>query len=139
MKKILLILIIASACKLLNAQKYPFQDPKLPEKERIDNLISLMNLDEKLSCLSTRLSVPRLGVKGTRTIEGLHGAAYSDPANWAVKGPKASPTTTFPQSIGLAETWSPELLEEVAAQEATEVRYLAQNSKSCKTGICCQP
>lgn len=135
MKKILLILIISTACHLLNAQKFPFQDPRLPEKERIDNLISLMNTDEKLSCLSTRLSIPRLGVKGTRTIEGLHGAAYSGPANWAVKGPKASPTTTFPQSIGLAETWSPELLKEVADYEATEVRFLAQNPKFGIAGL----
>ena len=72
------------------------------------NLISLMTTDEKINCLSTRISVPRLGIKGTRTVEGLHGLAYSGPANWAVKGAKASPTTTFPQAIGLAEMWDPE-------------------------------
>ena len=135
MKKSLLILVILALCKLLNAQKYPFQDTHLTEKERIDNLISLMNIDEKLNCLSARLSVPRLGITGTRTVEGLHGLAYSGPANWAVKGAKASPTTTFPQSIGLAETWSPEILKEVADQEATEARYLAQNRKYGTAGL----
>ncbi len=70
-----------------------------------------MTLDEKITCLSTRIAVPRLGVKGTRTIEGLHGLAYSGPANWAVKGPKASPTTTFPQAYGLAQTWDTELMQ----------------------------
>ncbi len=135
MKKSLLILVILALCKLLNAQKYPFQDTHLTEKERIDNLISLMNIDEKLNCLSARLAVPRLGITGTRTVEGLHGLAYSGPANWAVKGAKASTTTTFPQSIGLAETWSPEILKEVADQEATEARYLAQNRKYGTAGL----
>ncbi len=120
---------------LSSAQNYPFLDKTLPEDQRIRNLISLMTTDEKISCLSTRISVPRLGIKGTHTIEGLHGLAYSGPANWAVKGPKASPTTTFPQSIGLAESWDPGLLRKVADQEATECRYLAQNARFGTAGL----
>jgi beta-glucosidase len=136
MKKITLLLTLAFLTgSLVIVQKYPFQDTHLSEKARIDNLISLMNLDEKLGCLSTRLSVPRLGIKGTRTIEGLHGLAYSGPANWGVKGAKASPTTTFPQSIGLAETWDIELLKRVADWEATEARFLAQNKKFGTSGL----
>jgi beta-glucosidase len=136
MKKILTLLIVIffTGC-VSSAQDYPFRDTRLSEKERIDNLISMMNLDEKLNCLSTRLSVPRLGVKGTRTIEGLHGLAYSGPANWAVRGAKASPTTTFPQSIGLAESWDPELLRRVAGWEAEEARYLTQNQKFGISGL----
>jgi beta-glucosidase len=95
----------------------------------------LMTLDEKINCLSPRLSVPRLGIKGTHTVEGLHGLAYSGPANWAVKGAKASPTTTFPQAIGLAEMWDPDLLKQVAEWEATEARYLAQNKKFGIAGL----
>ncbi len=117
------------------AQSYPFQDVNRSEDERIRNLISLMTTEEKISCLSTRIAVPRLGVKGTHTIEGLHGLAYSGPANWAVKGPKASPTTTFPQSIGLAQSWDPDLLQQIADWEATEARYLAQNSKFGTAGL----
>ncbi|MCX6334590.1 MAG: glycoside hydrolase family 3 C-terminal domain-containing protein [Bacteroidia bacterium] len=136
MKKILPVLLVISFCSCVSsAQDYPFSDTLLSEKERIGNLISLMNLDEKLSCLSTRLSVPRLGIKGTRTIEGLHGLAYSGPANWAVRGAKASPTTTFPQSIGLAESWDADLLKRVATWEAEEARYLAQNQKFGTAGL----
>jgi beta-glucosidase len=94
-----------------------------------------MTLDEKINCLSTRISVPRLGIKGTRTVEGLHGLAYSGPANWAVKGAKASPTTTFPQAIGLAEMWDPEMIQQVAGWEATESRYLAQNKNFGISGL----
>jgi beta-glucosidase len=126
MKKASIFLFILLICRLINAQQYPFQNINLSEKERIENLISLMTLDEKIGCLSTRISVPGLGVTGTHTIEGLHGLAYSGPANWAVRGAKASPTTTFPQAIGLAQMWDPELLQKVAEWEATECRYLAQ-------------
>jgi beta-glucosidase len=117
------------------AQTYPFQDKGLPEDQRIRNLISLMTTDEKINCLFPMISVPRLGIRGTHSIEGLHGLAYSGPANWAVRGPKASPTTSFPQSIGLAETWDPDLLKKVADWEATECRYLAQNQKFGTGGL----
>jgi beta-glucosidase len=135
MKKILLVLSFVSCHFFASAQNYPFQDVSLSEDTRIKNLISLMTLDEKISCLSTRISVPRLGVKGTHTIEGLHGLAYSGPANWAVKGPKASPTTIFPQAIGLAQMWDTELLKKVADWQATEARFLAQNKKFGTGGL----
>jgi beta-glucosidase len=135
MKTTIFITLFVLLQQVLIAQTYPFQNTKLSEKERIDNLISLMTLDEKVSCLSTRIAVPRLGVKGTRTVEGLHGLAYSGPANWAVKGAKASPTTTFPQSIGLAQMWDPELLKKIADWEATEARYLAQNQRFGTAGL----
>jgi beta-glucosidase len=141
MKKITRAGFLLLTCLLLThprcmAQEYPFQDPSLPDEERLDNLISLMTLEEKITHLSPRLpGIPRLGVKGTRTVEGLHGLALSGPANWAVKGKGAAPTTTFPQSIGLAQTWDPDLLEELAAWEAYETRYLAQNENYRSAGL----
>jgi beta-glucosidase len=52
-----------------------------------------------------------------------------------VKGAKASPTTTFPQAIGLAEMWDPEMIQKVAGWEATESRYLAQNKNFGISGL----
>ncbi len=135
MKKINLTSVLILFSGLCIAQPYPFQNVKLKEDERILNLISLMNREEKINCLSPWISIPRLGVKGTRTVEGLHGLAYSGPANWAVKGPKASPTTVFPQAIGLASTWDPELIKQVADWEATEARFLAQNPRFGVSGL----
>jgi len=135
MRKVILIFSLIFVHFCTNAQTYPFQNPGLTEDERIRNLISLLTLDEKINCLSPRLSVPRLGIKGTRTVEGLHGLAYSGPANWAVKGTKASPTTTFPQAIGLAEMWDPDMIQQVADWEATESRYLAQNKNFGISGL----
>ena len=140
MKSILFTFTLAFSLHLFffscGAQDYPFQDPSLADDARLDNLISLMNLEEKIAHLSPRLrGIPRLGVKGTRTVEGLHGLALSGPANWAVKGKGAAPTTTFPQSIGLAQTWDPDLLREIASWEAYETRYLTQNEKYKSAGL----
>jgi beta-glucosidase len=135
MKKFSSILLLIIVNQFAFSQTYPFQNTKLKEDERIRNLISLLTRDEKVNCLSPWISVPRLGIKGTMVVEGLHGLAYSGPANWAVRGPKASVTTTFPQAIGLAEMWDPEMIRKVADWEATECRYLAQNSKFGISGL----
>jgi beta-glucosidase len=135
MKKIIVLFLTFIICFNLNAQQYPFQDTKLSDEERLDNLVSLMTIEEKIQCFSTRPSIPRLGIKGTNTIEGLHGLALSGPANWAVKGAGESATTTFPQSIGLAQTWDPELLQQVASAEADEARYLSQSPKYGRGGL----
>lgn len=135
MRTVLIFLVLCLLSGRAFTQTYPFQNPKLDDEKRLDNLISLLTLDEKINCLSTRPSVPRLGITGTRIVEGLHGLALSGPANWAVKGKGASATTTFPQAIGLAQMWDPELLMQVAAQEAYETRYLTQNKKYASAGL----
>jgi beta-glucosidase len=135
-KVVLLAAVLAMAHQAVSVQTYPFQNTKLTDDERLDNLISFMTLEEKLALLSPFLSgIPRLGLKGTRTVEGLHGLALSGPANWAVKGKGEAPTTTFPQAIGLAEMWDPQLHEQIAAWEAYETRYLAQNPDYASAGL----
>lgn len=131
----MLFLALALAAATLSAQPYPFHNTSLEDDERLDNLISLMTLDEQINCLSTRLSVPRLGINGTRIVEGLHGLALSGPANWAVRGKGSSVTTTFPQAYGLAQMWDPELLRQVAALEAEETRWLTQSPRYASAGL----
>ena len=38
--------------------QYPFQNPNLPTEQRIDNLLSLMTLQEKIDALGTDPDVP---------------------------------------------------------------------------------
>jgi beta-glucosidase len=128
-------LILSLICFGATAQPYPFNDTLLDDEKRIDNLISLMTLEEKINCLSTRPSVPRLGIKGYRLMEGLHGLAMSGPANWAVRGRGSSVTTTFPQAYGLAQMWDPELLCKIASLEAEEARWLTQNPDYGTAGL----
>jgi beta-glucosidase len=132
--KYCLSLIFLFATHFVFAQyKYPFQNPDMPVEDRISNLLSLMTLDEKVNCLGTNPTIDRLGVKGTGHVEGLHGLAMGLPGGWGRKTPV--PTTTFPQSIGMAETWDPELLQQAAAIEAFETRYMAQSEKYHKGGL----
>ena len=107
--------------------QYPFQDPSLPIEARIDNILSLMSAEEKISALSTTPDVPRLGIRGSGHIEGLHGVAYGGPGGWEGRGLKPLPTTQFPQSVGLGETWDPDLLQKAAAIEGYEARYIFQS------------
>jgi beta-glucosidase len=132
--KLILCLCMLFFSRLTSAQyKYPFQNPALPAEDRITNLLSLMTLEEKVNCLGTNPTIVRLGVKGTGHVEGLHGLAMGLPGSWGRKTPV--PTTTFPQSIGMAETWDPALLQQAAAIEAFETRYIFQSEKYHKGGL----
>ncbi|HEX8710228.1 MAG TPA: hypothetical protein VF730_00055, partial [Terracidiphilus sp.] len=54
-------------------KNYPFDNPKLSDQQRIDNLLSLMTIDEKIDSLGTITGVPRLGVPNIGSSEGIHG------------------------------------------------------------------
>ena len=99
-----------------------FADPALPTERRIDDLLAALTLDEKIECLSPKPELPRLGLRLTAQVEGLHGLALGDGAGWGRNQPV--PTTTFPQSVGLGDTWDPELLRQVAEVEGTEARWV---------------
>ena len=66
MKKLLttLVCLVALSGIPLSAQSvpYPFYDPKLPVEKRIDNLLSVMKIAEKVDCLGTNTGVPRFGI-----------------------------------------------------------------------------
>jgi beta-glucosidase len=113
--------------------QYPFQNPSLSPDERIDNLLSLMTIEEKIACLGTNPSVPRLGVKGSGHVEGIHGLAQGGPGKWG--HPNVVPTTTFPQGIGLGETWDTDLIRRAAEVEGYEARYVFQSPKYNQGGI----
>ncbi|WP_353064396.1 glycoside hydrolase family 3 C-terminal domain-containing protein [Tunturibacter psychrotolerans] len=118
------LLAIVSIPQLLQAQqRYRFQDTHLPAEERITDLIGHMTLEEKVQALSTNPTIPRLGVVGTQHVEGLHGLALGGPGGWEGKNLPVIPTTQFPQSRGLGQTWDPELIQKAAAAEAYETRY----------------
>jgi beta-glucosidase len=127
MKKYCVLAVFLTVCSspLQAEYQYPFQDPDMPTEQRIDNIISLMTLEEKITCLGTNPSVPRLGIKGSGHVEGLHGLARGGPSNWGRRNPVT--TTIFPQAIGLGETWDKQLLQQIAAAEGYEARYIFQN------------
>ncbi|MES2201583.1 MAG: glycoside hydrolase family 3 C-terminal domain-containing protein [candidate division FCPU426 bacterium] len=115
------------------AFSHPFQDPDLGIEERLSNLLSLMTLEEKIRCLGTVPSVPRLGVVGTGHVEGLHGLAMGEPGGWAQGYPV--PTTQFCQAIGMAETWDTALIQRAGRAEGLETRHLWESPKYKRGGL----
>jgi beta-glucosidase len=117
--------LLLAGATLLHAQNpYPFQDPKLPLEQRVDNILSLMTLDEKLACLATSTAVPRLHIPDAGGSEGLHGLVRKGDF-----GQKAVTTTQFPEVIGMASTWDPALIRRAGAVQGYEARYIYQSEK----------
>ena len=123
---IFLAAVIAALPVAAQTNQYPFQNPGLPIEERVNNIVSLMTLQEKIAFLSSRPGVPRLGIRAMGHVEGLHGLARGGPSTWGRRNPV--PTTIFPQAIGMAETWDPDVMHQVGAVEGYEVRYIAQST-----------
>ena len=107
----------------------PFRDPKLPLEERVNNLVSLMTLDEKIAFLGQMTpAIERLGIKSfTNFTEGLHGLG------WAGGGSITS--TQFPQDIGMASTWDPELLRQMGAAVGYETRIYNVKTDGKRVGL----
>lgn len=113
--------------------QYLFQNPDLPIEERVNNIVSLMTLEEKIAFLSSRPGVERLGIKPMGQVEGLHGLAQGKPGGWGRTNPVT--TTTFPQSYGMGETWDPEIVQRAGAVEGYEARYVYQSPKYRRGGL----
>jgi beta-glucosidase len=104
---------------------YPFNDPSLSMEKRIDNLLSLMTIDEKINCLSTNTGVPRLGVMSYGSSEGIHGVVQRE-----ARGKRLPITTTqFPQPPGMGESWDPDLVRQAGGVEGYEARFITQTEK----------
>ncbi|HEX8291840.1 MAG TPA: glycoside hydrolase family 3 C-terminal domain-containing protein [Pyrinomonadaceae bacterium] len=90
----------------------PYMDTGLPLDRRVDDLVSRMTLEEKISQMMNKAAaVERLGVaEHDWWNEALHGVA------------RAGIATVFPQAVGLAATWNPELIREVGDAVSTEAR-----------------
>ena len=113
-----------------------FQDTTLTDEQRVEHLLSILTLDEKINLLSTDLGVPRFNIPRCGHYEGLHGLTLGGPAMWGGRQrtedgkvvPTDCPTTIFPQSYGLGSTWDTDLVQKVAEQAAEEARYYMQTT-----------
>ena len=122
------ILLCAAGSVLMRAQAdYPFRDPKLPDDQRIADLLGRLTLAEKVTLMSNAPKFERLKLSFSGQVEGLHGLALGGPGGWGPRGRQPLPTTTFPQEKGLGNTWDPELMEKIGALEGQEARYYYQN------------
>ena len=123
-----LLCLLLSSLVPASAQhpSYPFNDPNLPSEKRIDNLLSLMTVEEKIACLGTNTGVPRLGVTSFGSSEGIHGVVQREPGK---QHREPITTTQFPQPPGMGESWDPELVRKAAGVQGYEARFITQTAK----------
>ncbi|HEX5234168.1 MAG TPA: glycoside hydrolase family 3 C-terminal domain-containing protein [Silvibacterium sp.] len=118
--------VISGGLSFAQQFKYPFQDPTMPAEKRIDNILSLMTIDEKIDCLGVPTDVPRLGIPSYGGSEGIHGVVQRGNAN---RHMLRITTTQFPQPPGMGETWDPAMVRQAAGVEGYEARFITQTKK----------
>ncbi|MFI3322099.1 MAG: glycoside hydrolase family 3 C-terminal domain-containing protein [Rikenellaceae bacterium] len=93
-------------------ENYKFRDHTLDIEVRLDDLVSRLTLDEKISLLSeTAPAITRIGVEGyNHGNDALSGV--NRPGNF----------TVFPRPIGMAATFNPEAIEQMASYIGDEAR-----------------
>ncbi len=108
----LLASILAASSACAQSGKPAYLDPSLPTQSRVDDLVSRMTLEEKVTQMTnTSAAIPRLNVPAYDWWnEGLHGVARSGYA------------TMFPQAIGMAATWNAPLFGQISTAISTEAR-----------------
>jgi len=89
-----------------------FRDPSFPLEQRVNDLVARLTLEEKVLQMQNQApAISRLGIPAYNWWnECLHGVGRNGIAS------------VFPQAIGMAATWDPELIEREAQVISTEAR-----------------
>lgn len=114
-------LICMSFTSLAFAQDYPFHNTKLSIDDRVSDLVSRLTLEEKvLQMLNDAPAIDRLGIPSYNWWnECLHGIGRTE-----------YKVTVFPQAIGMAASWNPLLLKDVATAISDEGRAIYNDASS---------
>ncbi|MGO4770478.1 glycoside hydrolase family 3 C-terminal domain-containing protein [Flavobacterium sp. W22_SRS_FK3] len=93
-------------------EKFTYKNPNLTTEQRVDDLVSRMSINEKISQLmDSSPAIERLGIPEYNWWnESLHGVA------------RAGYATVFPQSISIASSWDRQLIFDVANAISDEAR-----------------
>ena len=91
--------------------KYVWQDPDKPRKERVENLLSMLKPEEKVGLMMNKsASIDRLGIPSYNWwSEACHGVRQGD-------------YTVYPQPIGMAAAFNEQLVYDVFSQVSDEAR-----------------
>ncbi len=93
----------------------PYLDANQPVETRVDDLLSRLTLEEKISLIHadskfTTAAIPRLGIPRRWLDDGPHGVREDiGPDTWQPAGHTDDFSTAMPAGICLAATWDPDL------------------------------
>lgn len=105
-------LILMTSIPLFAQEKMLFRDENVPIGDRVNDLLSRLTIEEKIGLLiATSPEIPRLGISHYyHGNEALHGVV------------RPGRFTVFPQAIGLAAMWNPDLQYKIATAISDEAR-----------------
>jgi beta-glucosidase len=111
---------IVSTTKAQTSYQYKFQNPSLSFEERVNDLVSRLTLEEKVSqMLNAAPAIQRLGIPAYDWWnEVLHGVART-PYH----------VTVYPQAIAMAATWDTNSLKQMADYSAMEGRAIYNKAR----------
>ncbi|MCR5157677.1 MAG: glycoside hydrolase family 3 C-terminal domain-containing protein [Prevotella sp.] len=116
MTKKMFLAVIAVAMSVSGAQaqttyQYKWQNPDVPRKERVENLLGMLTPEEKVGLMMNKsISIDRLGIPSYNWwSEACHGVRQGD-------------YTVYPQPIGMAAAFSAQLVYDVFSQVSDEAR-----------------
>ncbi len=127
-KKTLLLLTLAASLLLAGCQQtkyeYPYQNPKLKLEKRVDNLLSLLTLEEKVGLMQNgSISIDRLDIPAYNWWnEACHGICYDD-------------VTVFPQVIALGATFNAPQQYEIYTAVSDEARAVWNTTDHHQLGV----
>ena len=102
---------------------FPFQNPDLNEKERVNDLLSRLTIEEKIGFLSTHNQpVERLGIGEWFVCHEV--------ARGIVNRDADKPTTVFPQPMGMAASFDPQMMYEIGKAAGIEARAYYNERKN---------
>lgn len=104
----------------------------LSTEQRIDSLINLMTLEEKVTMIHANSSftsgaVPRLGIPEWTMSDGPHGVRKEHGRGWVGSESPEYFATYLPVGVSLASTWNPELGYTFGKVLGEEAKYRGKN------------
>lgn len=113
-----IIVLVFVVMGIFDATAQTWKDPSQPVDARVEDLLSKMTLEEKISqCGSKIPAIERLGIPAYEWYgEALHGVI-----GWNC--------TQFPQNIAMGCSWNPDLMFDVATAISNEARALKNIGK----------
>ena len=120
-KYLLFLVCICLSNSLFSQSEYRFLQTDLPIEKRVDDLVNRLTLEEKVAqMLNDAPAIDRLGIPAYNWWnECLHGIGRTD-----------YKVTVFPQAIGMAASWNPLLLKNIASAISDEGRAIFNDASS---------
>lgn len=123
----IIVFFFILVCQFKLQAQNSYNNPKYTIEQRVEDLLSKMTLDEKLSqMVNNSPAIERLNIPAYNWWnESLHGVART-PYN----------VTSYPQAIAMAASWNPKSIHQMAEYCAVEGRAIYNDSrKKGKSGI----